>query len=167
MSHVTLVGDATDAPNLTTLPPPTPTVRPGRFELWRAATRMVAAHPLLGVGPDNFRLSYGRYAAIASADPRTHSNNMYLEMLAGGGLLVGAAFAWLLWRAGRSAAASMRVSAGSAATVGIVAATLAIAVHATVDSFLSFAPTYVLFSLTLGCAVACARGMETPRANRV
>ena len=54
-----------------------------------------------------------------------------------------------------------------AAAGGIVAATLAIAVHATVDSFLSFAPTYVLFALTLGCAVACARDMESPRANRV
>jgi hypothetical protein len=43
----------------------------------------------------------------------------------------------------------------------VAAATLAIALHATVDSFLSFAPTYVLFSLTLGCAVACARGVET------
>ena len=27
--------------------------------LWRAAARMFAAHPLLGVGPDNFRLTYG------------------------------------------------------------------------------------------------------------
>ena len=45
---------------------------------------------------------------------------------------------------------------------------LAIAVHASVDSFLSFAPTYVLFSLTLGCAAACARGLETsPDAHRV
>jgi O-antigen ligase/polysaccharide polymerase Wzy-like membrane protein len=167
MSRVTIVGDPGDAPPIATLPPPKVTVRPGRFVLWRAAARMVAARPLLGVGPDNFRLAYGRYAGLASVDPRTHSNNMYLEMLAGGGLLVGAAFAWLLWRAGRSAAASLRVSATGAAAVGVVAATLAIALHATVDSFLSFAPTYVLFSLTLGCAAACARGAESPRANRV
>ncbi len=168
MSRVTIVGDASEAPALTTLPPPKPTIRPGRFELWRAAVRMVAAHPVLGVGPDNFRLSYGRYAGIASADQRTHSNNMYLEMLAGGGLLVGAAFAWLLWRAARSVAASLLMSAGGtgAAAAGVVAAMLAIALHATVDSFLSFSPTYVLFSLTLGCAVACARGAETPIANR-
>ena len=59
---------------------------------------MFAAHPLAGVGPDNFRLSYGAYAGLSGADERTHSNNMYLEMLAGGGLLVAAAFAWLLWR---------------------------------------------------------------------
>src|SRR5207247_7192871 len=112
MSHVTVVGDAIDARPLTTIAPPKLTVRPGRLDLWRAAARMVAAHPLLGVGPDNFRLSYGRYAGIASADPRTHSNNMYLEMFAGGGVLVGAAFAWLLWRAARSAAASLHAPAG-------------------------------------------------------
>jgi O-antigen ligase len=194
MSNVAVIGDAADAPPLTTTAPPRRTVRPGRVALWRAAASMVAAHPLLGMGPDNFRLSYGRYAGIASADPRTHSNNMYLEMLAGGGLLVGAAFAWLLWRAARlvavalpagrdatappsperpaSADASRRASperawAHASRRAGIVAATLAIAVHATVDSFLSFAPTYVLFALTLGCAVASARDMESPRANRV
>src|SRR3989442_135516 len=115
-----------------------------------------------GVGPDNFRLSYGSYAGIASADPRTHSNNMYLEMLAGGGLLVGAAFAWLLWRTIGCVAALVRHAAagGVAAAAGLAAAAIAIALHATVDSFLSFAPTYVLFSLTLACAVACARGAE-------
>ena len=167
ITSVLVAGDAGDAPPLATLPPPKPTVRPGRFVLWRAAAQMIEAHPLLGVGPDNFRLSYGAYAGISSADPRTHSNNMYLEMLAGGGLVVGAAFAWLLWRAGGETAALVRTPAGGAAAAGVAAATLAIAVHATVDSFLSFAPTYVLFALTLGCAAACARGAETPRANRV
>ncbi len=56
---------------------------------------MFAAHPLAGVGPDNFRLAYGGYLGLASTDERTHSNNMYLEMLAGGGLLVVGAFGWL------------------------------------------------------------------------
>jgi hypothetical protein len=162
MSRATVTGSAAAGPLLVTTPPPNPTMRPGRLELWRAAVRMVAAHPLLGVGPDNFRLSYGSYAGIRSADPRTHSNNMYLEILTGGGLLGGAAFAWLLWRAiGCVAALMRRAAAGVAAAAGLAAAALAIALHATVDSFLSFAPTYVLFSLTLACAVACARGAET------
>ena len=95
-----------------TTPPPRPTVRPGRLVLWRAAARMFAAHPLAGVGPDNFRLAYGRYAGLAGADPRTHSNNMYLEMLAGGGLLVAGAFAWLLWRSARACAALVSRAAG-------------------------------------------------------
>jgi hypothetical protein len=167
MSRVVVNGDAADAPPLSTIAPPKPTVRPGRFVLWRAAMRMIAAHPVLGVGPDNFRLAYGSYAGIANADPRTHSNNMYLEILAGGGLVAGLAFAWLFWRAARTAAASLDSSFGGAAALGLVAATLAIAVHATVDSFISFAPTYVLFALTLGCAAACARGTETPFANRL
>ena len=169
MSSVTVTGDPYAGPIVTT-PPPRPTVRPGRLVLWQAAARMFAAHPLAGVGPDNFRLSYGAYAGLAGADARTHSNNMYLEMLAGGGLIVAVAFAWLLWRSAAMAVDIARRAgpACSAMASGLSAAALAIALHGSVDSFLSFAPTYVLFSLTLGCAVACARGLETwPDANRV
>src|SRR4030095_13711245 len=68
-------------------PRPRPRWRPGRLVLWGAAARMFAAYPLLGVGPDNFRLTYPRYAGLTSGDPRTHSNNMYLEVAAGGGLV--------------------------------------------------------------------------------
>ena len=45
--------------------------------------------------------------------------------------------------------------------LAVAAACLAIAAHGLVDSFLAFAPTYILFSLTLGLAAACARGVET------
>jgi hypothetical protein len=146
------------------MPPPRPTVRPGRVVLWRAAARMFAAHPMLGIGPDNFRLAYGSYAGLTDTDPRTHSNNMYLEILAGGGAIAFAAFAWLLWRAAVCTVRLVRTPAGDSAALalGLAAATLAIGLHAAVDSFLSFAPTYVLFALTLGCAVACARGAEVP-----
>jgi len=168
MSRAIVTGQAADAPAAPMLAPVKPTVRPGRLELWRAAARIVAAHPVTGIGPDNFRLAYGGYAGIAFADTRTHSNNMYLEVLTGGGLLAGVAFAWLLWRAAGCVGAGLQMERGGAAAIGVAAAALAIALHATVDSFLSFAPTYVLFSLTLGCAVACARGVESGLdANRV
>ncbi|HKB10826.1 MAG TPA: O-antigen ligase family protein [Vicinamibacterales bacterium] len=162
MSRVVVSGDAADAPAVASIAPPTPTVRPGRLVLWRAAIRMIATHPLVGVGPDNFRLAYGPYAGLQFFDTRTHSNNMYLEMLAGGGLLAFTAFAWLLWNASGCVAAGLRPAAdrGNAIAAGVAAAAMAIALHATVDSFVSFAPTYVLFSLTLGCASACARGVE-------
>jgi hypothetical protein len=169
MSLATVSGDPYAGP-IITLAPPRPTARPGRLRLWGAALRMFAAHPLAGVGPDNFRLSYGVYAGLADADARTHSNNTYLEMLAGGGLLVAAAFAWLLWRCAGCAAALVRAAgtgAGAGAS-GVAAAMVAIAVHASVDSFLSFTPTYVLFALTLGCAVASARDAGTwVDANRI
>ena len=75
--------------------------------LWQAAGRMLMAHPVLGVGPDNFRLLYGGYAGIANPDPRVHTNNMYLEALIGGGLVAGAAFAWLCWRAAKAFATAL------------------------------------------------------------
>jgi hypothetical protein len=159
---VTVTGAALGGPDDRPMLPPRPTVRPGRLVLWRAAIRMVAAHPLLGVGPDNFRLSYGDYAGIKAADPRLHSNNMYLEVLAGSGLLGGAAFLWFLWR---TAVVLVRIAAFEA---GIAAAGLAVAIHGVVDSFLSFAPTYLLFALTLGLAVASATISQGERdAHRV
>jgi O-antigen ligase len=128
---------------------------------------MLAAHPWLGVGPDNFRLTYGEYAHLPAADPRLHSNNMYFEMFTGGGLIAGSAFLWLLWRAGVSFVRGVRAS-DNAAAIGIAAAGLAIALHGFVDSFVSFAPSYILFSVTLGLAAACARGLEAwPDADRV
>lgn len=127
--------------------------RPGRMVLWRAAGRMITAHPLVGVGPDNFRLSYGGYAGIANADPRVHSNNMYLEVLAGTGIFGGLAFLWLGYRViGRVVAIALQSTSTSAA--GIVAASVAIAAHGTVDAFLSFTATYILIAVTLGLTVA-------------
>jgi O-antigen ligase len=119
---------------------------------------MFAAHPWLGVGPDNFRLLYGGYAGLERADTRTHSNNMYLEVLAGGGLLAAAAFLWFMREA-----VAVFIAAGRGRRpeqLALVAAGLAIAFHAVVDSFIIFAPTYILFSLTLGLAAAVARGLE-------
>ena len=148
-SRANVSGDEPLVP-MPTFAPPRPTTRPGRFQLWRAALAMFATHPVVGVGPDNFRLSYGRYAGIATPDPRTHSNNMYLELLADTGLVGAAAFAWLLW-----ATRACKVT-----NIGVVCALVAIALHGLVDSFLSFGPTYVLFALTLGLACAEARGLE-------
>jgi hypothetical protein len=48
----------------------------------------------------------------------------------------------------------------------MTAALLAIAVHGTVDSFLSFAPTYVLFAMTLGFAHATSDSRLTSMANQ-
>jgi hypothetical protein len=142
-----------------TFAPPLVPVRPGRFVLWSAAAKMLAAHPLFGVGPDNFRLSYGDYAELPTADPRVHSNNMYIEVAAGGGLVVFAAFVWLMRSTARSVSALLRTAPSTAIGAGLAAALIAIALHGVVDSFLSFAPTYILFALALGSATALS---ETP-----
>lgn len=139
--------------------------RPGRGVLWRAALRMFAAHPITGVGPDNFRLQYGTYAGIANADQRVHSNNMYLEVLAGTGILGGLAFVWLAWRVvGRIAALWLRGRETLGA--GVAAAGVAIAAHGVVDAFLGFTATYILIAITLGLTVA-SNSMEEAHAHRV
>jgi O-antigen ligase len=133
--------------------------------LWRAALRMFAAHPITGVGPDNFRLTYGQYAGIANADPRVHSNNMYLEVIAGTGALGGVAFLWLAWRAvGRMLALCRHGDAAMGA--GIAAAGFAIAAHGIVDAFLGFTATYVLIAITLGLVVRSST-MGEAHAHRV
>jgi O-antigen ligase len=127
--------------------------RPGRVALWGAALRMFAAHPLSGVGADNYRLLYGRYSSIAQPDPRVHSNNMYLEILAGMGL-VGIAAA--LWLAARVLANLRRVTQAGGVELGVAAALLAWAVHGLADSFMSFTPTYMAGAIVLGLASSCA-----------
>lgn len=153
ISRATITGEPSPSA-VDTVPPPRPTIRPGRLQLWRAAARMFLAHPVFGVGPDNFRLSYAGYAGLPAGDPRIHSNNMYLEVLTGGGLVGALAFAWLLWSIHRVANPA---NLANPANTAIIAALVAIAVHGLVDSFLTFSPTYVLFSLTVGLACAGTR----------
>jgi hypothetical protein len=141
---------------------PEQAVRLARPALWRAAFRMSAAHPIVGVGPDNFRLSYGAYAGVANADPRVTSNNMFLEVLTGSGILGTAAFLFLCWRT-RGVIRGVRRRLPPAAWSiysGVAAAAFAIVLHGLVDSFLTFTPTYLVISLTLGLAIAPASWTE-------
>jgi O-antigen ligase len=120
------------------------------------------------VGPDNFHLLYGEYAGLPHFDTRVHSNNMYLEMVVGGGILGGLAFGWLCVRAfGAFVRAVQRADRAMASAVaGVAAGGVAIALHGLVDSFLSFTGTYVLISVTLGLAVTSA-SMDNLDAHRI
>jgi hypothetical protein len=79
---------------------------------------------------------------------------MYLEVLAGMGLMGGLA---LLWLGVTSAQAVLRAARAGGIGLGIAAACVAIAVHGLVDSFIAFTGTYILFALTLGLASAYER----------
>lgn len=144
----------------------------GRLTLWRAALEMFVAHPLLGVGPDNFRLTYGPYVGLATPNPRVHSNSMYLEWLTSAGLVGLVVFGWLLWRAEHITRITRSWLPQNALSlyVGVAGAGIAVLVHGVLDSFLTFTPTYVAIALTLGLAAAPSTwptGSEVPRAHRV
>lgn len=159
VTHATVTGSGTGpAFDVSRLPPmPVPATRPGRALLWQAAIAMVRDRPWLGVGLDNFRLLYGPYARLSRGDPRVHTNNMYLEVVVGGGLLAAGALAWLLWRLGGVILAIWRqadASESATPSAGIVAAAAVIGAHGLVDAFLGFTATYATFGIFAGLLVA-------------
>jgi len=131
-----------------------------RGELWRAALKMWKDHPILGVGPDNFRLSYGPYLGLKEFDNRIHSNSLYLETLANMGTLGMLALAavclplaatlWRFWH--QAACPEVKLVA-----LGLGASIASFYLHGFVDYFLEFTPTYALFWLVLGMAAGLAR----------
>jgi hypothetical protein len=133
---------------------PVAPIRPARPELWGIALQMSAERPWLGVGPDNFRHAYGRYAGFERWDPRVHANNMYLETLTGAGVIGLAALLWLVWASGWTLWQRVRHADETtlAASAAIFAAWLMIAGHGLVDSFLAFTTTYLNFAMALGLA---------------
>jgi O-antigen ligase len=113
---------------------------------------MAADWPLIGIGPDNFRLSYGRYVGLPQWDTRVHANNLYLEMLAGTGLTGLAALVWLIVASGRTILVRWRASPRSLSTAfaALIAAWATVVGHGLVDAFLAFTPTYVVFAIAAG-----------------
>jgi O-antigen ligase len=74
-----------------------------RFELWSAGLKMVAAHPVLGVGLGNFKAMAGRYSGLGE-DLQLISHNGYLDVAAEAGLPALAALLGVLFHSCRTAA---------------------------------------------------------------
>jgi O-antigen ligase len=130
----------------------------GRLDLWGAAVRLIATHPLLGVGPDNFRHYYGAVLGLEAWDERVEANNVYLEILADLGVLGLAAFAWVvagpLVATGRGVLAREARGLRAYLALGVGLSLVAFLVHGLLDAFLAFNPTAWLFWLLLGFAAA-------------
>ena len=156
------------------LPPPMPSMplaeaRLGRFTLWGIALDMIAERPITGFGPDNFRLLHGAWAGLPRSDARVHTNNMYLELLVGAGIVGALPLAWLIWRLVLSLGrARARVGPEEwAVCLGLSAAVAAVLAHGLLDSFLTFTPTYLLIWISFGLAFAVAGPAGGPGADRV
>jgi O-antigen ligase len=87
------------------------TAAAGRLRIWGTAARMIAAHPLAGVGVRGFRYAYPAYAKPGDAfvdakndEGAAHAHQIVLEVLSETGAvglalwLVGAGFAIRAWR---------------------------------------------------------------------
>jgi hypothetical protein len=108
-----------------------------RGELWTAATQMFRENPVLGSGPDNFRLRYGEYLGHSKWDTSVRANNLYLEILVGSGVI--GLLAFLAMMASRNW------------TFNPVSLALVIfLVHGLVDVFLMTTPIYFGFWILMG-----------------
>jgi putative inorganic carbon (hco3(-)) transporter len=146
---------------------PTTPSEPPRQKLWAAAMAMVRSHPLLGVGPDSYRLSYGLYThpKLRTWDTRIFANSLFLELFADLGLLGGglflAFFAVATWPVIAGVWQGQAVTWWQMALVGAVAAFLG---HGLVDYVLGADAIFVLFWLLCGLAVTvrmAQRGKKT------
>jgi hypothetical protein len=141
---------------------PSTVMRMPRLVLWTTAAQIAREHPLFGIGPDNFRHTYGRALGLSAWDTRVHANNSYIEVLVGMGIAGVLAMIWLAIAVLRSVRSLL---AAGDTTLPLVAAAsaacLAIAAHALVDSFLTFTPTYAAFAIAAGLLFSTLR-MERP-----
>jgi O-antigen ligase len=105
----------------------------GRLDIWRVSARMIAAHPLLGVGVRDFRDAYPRYApandhfvtaeACGVGEGACHPHQIVLEVLSDTG-----AIGLALWLAAAVLALRAWRRAGPAARRRAFPATVALAV---------------------------------------
>ncbi len=58
-----------------------------RLQYWQATTRLVAAHPWLGVGPGNFRQHYLKYKLPEASEEIADPHNLFFDVAATGGLV--------------------------------------------------------------------------------
>jgi O-antigen ligase len=104
-----------------------------RPELWRAALSFFRAHPLLGIGANNYELELGRAGLYGV---RTHANSWYLQALAEGGIVLFAATTAWIASVFVTLARDLR---GSPWTLAAFAASVALVAHQFVD-YLVFYP---------------------------
>ena len=137
---------------------------PERRDLWRAAVRMWRQHPLLGVGPDNFRHIYGNYLGLKNYDSRVHANSFYFETLATTGAAGMLALALLAVSIFTAVGRGWRSAADARGRILIAGIGIGIGtywLHGVVDFFLPFTPTYGLFWILTGMAVGLESGRES------
>jgi O-antigen ligase len=146
------VGVGVDPPEAVTLPERT--WRRGRLELWRLAIAMWRDHPLLGVGPDNFRRLHPQYGGwLGAGNFPMSAHNQLLESAATTGLVGLLALAGTIVLSARAAFRARRGRDADVAAV-VLALLAAFLVQAQVDALLEFTGHYLLFAFVVGTAAA-------------
>jgi O-antigen ligase len=122
-----------------------------RSELWSAAWRMWLDRPIFGIGAGNFELALPSYGVLGV---RTHANSWYLESLAeGGAVLLAATIALVAATVAGFARNGLR-RFRSPWVLAALAASVALALHQTVDYLVFYPKVGGAWWLLLGIAAA-------------
>ena len=125
-----------------------------RIELWRATGRMIAEHPIFGVGLDNFLYQYPHYILPdARNEPDlSHPHNLLLDFWSRIGIFGVAALVWFEVVFFRTATRVIRSAKGfeRAAAIGLLASMVDCLVHGLVDNSYFLIDLSLLFWLTAG-----------------
>ncbi len=142
-----------------------------RLVLWQGALRLVAAHPLLGVGIGNFAAQYPHYMLPeAWREPNLlHPHNLLLEFWSALGIMGVIALVWLLVAFGRAALRLYRHlddPALRALVLGLLASLAASLAHGLVDAGYFLADLAFLWMLGLAVVRKLEMASALPRAAR-
>lgn len=125
-----------------------------RSQLWRVGFKAWKANPLLGLGPDQFRIRYNDYAPELEHDARIRTHNIFLESAATTGVAGLAVMIFLIIRLFTVQFRLVRNrNQGTAArlvSLALIVASLAYVAHGMLDCFLWQTGIAFLFFTYLG-----------------
>jgi O-antigen ligase len=136
----------------------------GRFVLWYSAWRAARANWLFGVGIENFRYVkhfYGYPLPFALSRP-FDAHNLYLEVLAGLGVVGFVAFFFLLGKAVVSSWRAVRYATARDLGLGLSAGLIACAVHGLAESVMFNPGVFALLGVFIGLGLSLNRLSSGP-----
>lgn len=136
--------------------PPEARPIPGRRVLWATAARQLLERPLLGIGLDNFRLTYGKVLGWQTWNDSIHTNNWYVETAVSAGVLGSVPFFGWLALLGLDFFNHMRNKRPNIWQIALISGLLAYMIHGILDYFLLFNGTGLLFWIYVGMWVVFA-----------
>jgi tetratricopeptide (TPR) repeat protein/O-antigen ligase len=131
-----------------------------RAEVWPAAVRMLARHPLLGIGRGAFAAAFAGHREDLAPVTYTHAENEWLQTVVDLGLPAGlAVLAALVWTFGAAA----RPRDLPRAVIGALAGLAALGVHVLFDFAPALPGVAVPLGIVLGAVASPLRGVRLPR----
>ncbi|REJ86238.1 MAG: hypothetical protein DWQ36_09780 [Acidobacteria bacterium] len=135
----------------------------GRPALWSDSLRLIADHPLLGVGPRTFRWRFTPYQSENFDDRYDFVHNDFLQAAVDYGVPLAIAFwAFVTWQLASCARRARGSSPEAPWMLGLAAGIGAVWVHSLVDFNLQIPGTWTVFCLMLG-VVWWSRSQRTQR----